>query len=69
MPIIASTLIIAILFIGAIYFWNQQVNAIEQRQRESSTAALKSSESDLTDLEAELKAVDFSRVDATATNQ
>ena len=66
-PVIASTLVIAILFIGAIYFWNQQVKSIEERQKESSTAALKNSESDLTDLEAELKSVDFSQVDASGT--
>ena len=64
---IASTLIIAVLFIGAIYFWNRQAESIQEKQRESSTAALKNTESDLSNLESELKAVDFSQVDASDT--
>jgi len=60
--VVASTLAIALLFLGAIYFWNRQVRNIDDREKEKSTATLDSASSDLSDLETELKGVDFSKI-------
>jgi hypothetical protein len=60
--VVASTLAIALLFIGAIYFWNRQVRNIDDREKAKSTATLNNANSDLSDLEAELKSVDFSQI-------
>ncbi len=60
--VVGSTLAIAVLFIGAIYFWNREVRNIDDRERAKSTATLNNASSDLSDLESELKGVDFSQI-------
>ncbi len=61
-PTIAATLAIAILFIGAIYFWSIEVRNIDDRERARSTATLNNADSDLSQLEGDLKSIDFSNI-------
>ncbi len=62
LPVIASTLVIAALFLGGIYFWNHEAKTIEERRVQSSTATLQNAQSDLSDLEKDLKSIDFNDV-------